>query len=154
MTSPGILNYNIFNAGQFIKTDGLPGDSNSWGGLKSKRVSLPTVFRGGASIRPIPQLEAGFDIVVPIKTDVPGAMDKQVLGFGLHYSPVKWIDLSTGCVTGGAIGTNIPLGISFFPVRNEKATWEIGLSTRDIPVFFKKSDFMASVAIGFIRVGF
>jgi hypothetical protein len=154
MTSPGILNYNIFNAGQFIKTDGLPGDSNSWGGLKSKRVSLPTVFRGGASIRPIPQLEAGFDIVVPIKTDVPGAMDKQVVGFGLHYSPVKWIDLSTGCVTGGAIGTNIPLGISFFPVRNEKATWEIGLSTRDIPVFFKKSDFMASVAIGFIRVGF
>jgi hypothetical protein len=154
MSSPGILNYNIFNAGQFIRTDGLPSDSNSWSGLKSKREGLPTVFRGGASIRPIPQIEAGFDIVVPLKKDVPGAMDKEVLGFGLHYAPVKWVDISIGCVTGADVGTNIPLGLSFFPIRNEKTTWEIGLATRDMPVFFKKSDFMGSVALGFLRFGF
>ena len=154
MSSPGITNYNIFNAGNFIKTDGLPTDSNSWSGLSSKRVGLPTMFRGGASIRPIPQIEAGFDILIPLKKDVPGAIDKDVLGFGIHYLPFKWLELSAGCVTGAAIGTNIPLGISFFPIKNSKETWEIGLSTRDMPVFFKKSDFMASAAFGFIRLGF
>jgi hypothetical protein len=154
ITTGGISNYNIFNAGQLIKTDGLPSDSSTYKGLKSKRVDLPTVFRGGASIRPIPQIEAGFDIVVPLNTNVPGAMNKEVLGLGLHFTPVKWVEISAGLVTGAEVGTNIPLGLTFYPVRNDKTTWELGISTRDMPVFFKKSDFMASLAIGFIRVGF
>ncbi|MCX6249596.1 MAG: DUF5723 family protein [Bacteroidetes bacterium] len=152
--TPGINNYNIFNAGQLIKIDGLPSDSNAWKGLSSKRVNLPIQLRGGASYRIIPQLEVGVDAIVPFQTKVPGAIDKGIFGIGLRIEPIKWVEISAGLVTGADVGVNIPFGLTLYPVRNEKSTWEIGVATRDFPIIFKREDIMASLAFGFLRVSF
>ncbi len=154
ISTSGITNYNIFEQGELIQSDNKPDDPGLWEGLKNKNINLPTHFRGGASYRFIPQLEAGFDLYVPIATDVPGYYEKQVAGLGLRYEPVKWVRLSAGMVSGGKFGTNMPFGITFYPVRNEATSWELGLATRDLISFFRQEFATVSAAFGFLRLSF
>jgi hypothetical protein len=151
ITTGGIDNYNIFNAGSLIKTDGMPGEGTLWEGLSSKTVKLPTQFRAGGSYSPIPMLEVGFDAIVPLNTKVPGSYDQPLFGLGGMIQPIKWVGISLGMVTGGNAGFNIPAGLTFYPIRNNGFSWELGLATRDVTIFFKNRDIMASVAFGFLR---
>ncbi len=155
--SAGISSYNIFGeAGDIISDNTNVGE---WKGLNEKKVGLPTNLRGGASFRFDEHWELGTDLYVPFKTDVPGGYKKAVFGFGTRYDPSPWVQLSTGFVTGGYFGWNIPLGVTFRPVNNDNATWEIGFATRDILTVFKKSDKegtdpMISMCFGFLRFSF
>ncbi len=150
----GMHNYNVFEQGELITTDNAPNDPNLWDGLESKKVNLPMHFRGGASFRFNPKIEIGGDIYVPIEKKVPGTYEKIIGGIGCHYDPAKWVQLSIGVVSGGKIGTNLPFGVSFFPVRNENSTWQLGFALRDMISLFKKNDATVSAAFGFIRVSF
>ncbi len=150
----GMTNYNIFEQGELIQTDNAPNDPNLWEGLENKKVNLPMHFRGGASYRFSPKVEVGGDLYVPLDKKVPGTYEKIIGGVGCHYDPAKWVQLSLGVVSGGKVGTNVPLGVSFFPVRNENSTWQLGFATRDIISLFKQTNATVSGAFGFIRVSF
>ena len=152
ISTPGITNYNIFTNSQLIKTNGLKGEPPTWSGLASKTVSLPTSLRGGASFRIIPQIEVGADAFIPLNTKVPGSYDKAILGFGATFDPIKWIQLSTGITTGADVGTHVPLGLTFFPIRNAAAAWQIGFALPDIVTLFKSNDIMTGFAFGFLKV--
>ena len=150
----GMQNYNIFEQGELINTDNAPGDPNLWEGLAKKTVNLPMHFRGGVSYRFMPEIEAGGDILVPINKKVPGTYERVVVGIGGRFDPAKWVQLSIGVVSGGKFGTNLPFGVSFFPVRNENTTWQLGIATRDVISWFKQKNATVSAAFGFIRVSF
>jgi len=152
----GINNYNIFEQGELISADNCPDDPSQWVGLKEKKISNPTNLRGGVSYTFNEQIEAGFDLYVPLGDKVPGSFEKTVFGIGGRYTPVERVRLNLGIVASGSdfFGTNIPFGVSFFPILNEQSTWEIGISTRDVLTLFSNIDPMVSGAFGFLRFSF
>jgi hypothetical protein len=151
ISTPGITNYNFFKNGQLIRSDGLPGEPPTWQGLDKKSVSLATSMRGGAAFQVIPQIEVGADLFVPLNTKVPGAYDKMILGMGATFDLVKWIELSAGISTGADVGTHVPLGVTFYPIRNAGAAWQIGIALPDVLTLFKSEDIMTGIAFGFLK---
>jgi len=153
--TPGMDNYNIFSEGQLINTDnGPPPDDTTFVGIKEKKINLPMNFRGGISYRFNDFIEAGFDVYLPLGDKNPGNFEAPVFGLGTKVSPVKWVQLSISVVNGGKFGTNVPLGISFFPINNDNTIWEVGLASRDMLSFFKQVNPTVSYAFGFLRFTF
>lgn len=150
----GMDNYNIFEQGELIVTDNLPDDPSMWTGLEEKKFKLPMNLRGGVSYRFNEMIEAGADIYVPLGNKVPGVYEQPVFGLGCRYDPAEWVQLSIGVVSGGKFGTNVPLGVIFYPIKKETNTWEIGFSTRDMTSFFKSKNPTVSLAFGFLRFSF
>lgn len=150
----GIDNYNIFAQGQLLVADNKPGDPSMWTGLEKKKMSLAMNFRGGASYEINEKVEVGIDSYIPLNKDIPGRYEKAMMGLGVHYDPAKWVQLSLGMVTGGDVGTNLPFGVTFYPVRKDAVTWQIGLATRDMISFFNSKNPTVSFAFGFMRFSF
>jgi len=99
------------------------------------------------------KFEFGTELYLPIN-EVPGAYDKVIVGLGTRISPVKWFRGSIGVVSGGATGTNIPMGISFFPFNNESFSWELGVAVKDITTYFTQDKPTVSYAMGLLRFSF
>lgn len=150
----GMNNYNIFEQGELIVSDNHPDDPNEWTGLENKTVKLPMNLRGGASYRIMEALEVGVDLYVPLGDKVPGYYDAVVFGLGTHYDPAPWIQLSLGLVSKGDFGVNIPMGVTFFPVNNEKRTWSMGLGTGDMITWFSDTDPTVALCFGVLRFSF
>jgi len=150
----GLDNYNIFSQGQLIVADNKPGDPSMWEGLEKKKVSLAMNMRAGASYEISEKVEVGLDSYIPLNKDIPGRYEKAMMGLGVHYDPAKWVQLSLGVVTGGNVGTNVPLGVTFYPVRKDNVTWQLGFATRDVLSFFKSENPTVSFAFGFLRFSF
>ncbi len=151
----GINNYNIFEQGELIVTDSDPDDPNEeWAGLENRKANLPMNLRGGASYKILDGLEAGVDVYVPLGDKVPGTYEAAIIGVGARYSPLKWLELSAGVVTGGEFGTNVPLGITMIPADNESMTWSLGVATRDVTTLFAKDNPTLSICFGFLRFSF
>lgn len=150
----GLDNYNIFEQGQLIVTDNKPDEPEAWRGLEAQKFELPLHMRAGASYRFNEMIEVGVDGYIPFKDKIPGSYEKGVFGFGARYDPARWVQISIGMVTGGEFGTNVPLGFTFYPIKQDKNTWEIGFSTRDMLSYFKKSNPTVSLAFGFLRFSF
>ncbi|MCK4678453.1 MAG: hypothetical protein KAT48_10005, partial [Bacteroidales bacterium] len=150
----GLDNYNIFEQGQLIESDNHPDDPNEWVGVDETKLKLPMNLRGGASYRFNDLVEAGFDVYVPLGDKVPGVYESTVFGIGGRLNPAEWVQISLGVVTGGKFGTNVPVGISFYPVKNDETTWEIGFATRDMITNFKQNNPTVSAAFGFLRFSF
>jgi hypothetical protein len=152
IATPGITNYNIFSQGQLVNAQGLPSEGELYSGINSKTVRMPTQIRIGGEYQIIPLVQVGLDVVAPFNETLPGSYDKAVLGFGGIISPAKWIDISAGFVTGADVGSNYPLGLTFYPIRKKSAAWAVGLATRDISTIWRQEDIMASVVFGFFRI--
>jgi len=150
----GLDNYNIFEQGQLIVTDNKPDEPDTWEGLAEQKFDLPLHMRAGASYRFNEMIEVGIDGYIPFKDKIPGSYDKGVIGVGARYDPAKWIQISLGVVSGGEFGTNVPLGFTFYPIKQDQNTWEIGFSTRDVLSYFKNSSPTVSLALGFLRFSF
>jgi len=148
--SSGMNNYNIFQLDENVAFDHLKW--GGWTGLESKTTKLPMNVRLGGSYLLKDKFEFGTELYVPVN-DVPGSYDKLIFGLGTRISPVKWFRGSIGLVTGGATGTNIPVGISFFPFNNKAFSWEIGFAVRDITTYISQSNPTVSLAMGFLRFG-
>lgn len=149
--SAGIDNYNIlelqnneiFNSLKF----------GSWDGLENKTTKLPMNVRAGAAYLLNDKFEFGTEFYIPTN-DVPGAVDKMIFGLGTRIMPVKWFRVSAGLVTGGDTGTDIPMGISFFPFNNDSFSWELGFAVSDITSYFKQDKPTVSLAFGLLRFSF
>ncbi len=150
----GINNYNIFEQGELIVTDNAPDDPNEWEGIKTKNVKLPIHLRGGGSYRIMDQIEVGADIYIPLGGHVPGRFDAPIFGMGAHYDPIPWLQLSAGILAGGGFGANIPFGITFIPVNNEKRSWSLGVATRDLLTWISQDNPNVSLCFGFLRFSF
>jgi len=147
----GIDNYNIFELQETLSADDMKW--GEWEGLENKETKLPMNFRAGASYLLKNTFEFGTELYLPIN-EVPGAYDKVIVGLGTRISPVKWFRGSIGVVSGGATGTNIPMGISFFPFNNESFSWELGVAIKDITTYFKQDKPTVSYAMGLLRFSF
>ncbi len=152
ISSPGLTNYNIFSQGQLIKAEGYPSQGDLYTGINSKEVRMPTQMRAGGSFQVIKPIEVGIDVILPFNKTLPGSYDKATLGFGGVFSPINWFEVSLGLVTGAEVGTNFPVGITFYPIRKKSAAWTMGIATRDISTLFKEEDIMASIVSGFFRI--
>jgi len=150
----GLDNYNIFEQGELIVTDNKPNEPDTWEGLAEQKMNLPMNLRGGASYRFNEMVEVGGDVYVPLRDHVPGQYEKAIFGVGCKYDPAKWVQISLGVMSGGEFGTNVPLGFLFYPIKQDKNTWEIGFSTRDVVSFFAKNSPTVSIAMGFLRFSF
>ena len=150
----GLENYNIFSQGQLLVADDKPGSPSMWTGLDKRKVNLPMNFRAGASYKINSKVDVGIDSYIPLNKDIPGRYEKAMMGLGVHYDPAKWVQLSLGMVTGGKVGTNMPFGVTFYPVRKDNVTWQIGLASRDMISLFKSTNATASVIFGFLRFSF
>ncbi len=153
--TPGINNYNIFEEGQLINTDnGPPPLDTTIVGISDLKLNLPLHFRGGISYTFNEYVEAGLDTYFPLGEKVPGSFEAPIYSIGARTNPAEWVQLSIGIVSGGKFGTNVPFGATFYPIRNEKNTWEIGIATRDMLTFFKQDNPTVSYAFGFLRFSF
>jgi hypothetical protein len=114
---------------------------------------LPTNLRFGGAYLLKEKFEFGTELYLPIN-DVPGSYDKVIFGLGTRIMPVKWFRGSIGVVAGGSTGTNIPVGISFFPFNNNSFSWELGLAVKDITSYFSQDNPTVSVAMGLLRFSF
>jgi hypothetical protein len=146
----GMNNYNIFELDDNIAFNNLK--LGGWKGLENKTTKLPMNVRFGGSYLLKDKFEFGTELYVPTN-DVPGSYDKLIFGVGTRITPVKWFRGSIGLVSGGATGTNIPVGISFFPFNNKGFSWEIGFAVRDITTYLSQNNPTVSLAMGFLRFG-
>ncbi len=149
--SAGMNNYNIFEEGQSIMVENT--NWGTWVGAESKETKLPSLFRAGAAFTATEKFEAGMDLQVPMN-DVPGSYNKMMVGMGLRVHPVQWFKFSGGLVTGNEFGVNIPVGLTFIPVKNPLLMWEMGLAIRDVTTFFSQDKPTVSMALGFFRFSF
>ncbi|MBL4704958.1 MAG: hypothetical protein JKY54_10575 [Flavobacteriales bacterium] len=143
----GLESYNIFQQlGDIIGEDGLLAVN----GIESKTVKLPTMVRAGASIRFGKKIEVGCDLLLPTNT-VPGSLEGALFGLGADITPIKWLNLSGGFVTGGNYDFQIPVGIT---VIAGNGGWEAGIASRDAITFFTKNGPTLSLSMGFMRFRF
>ncbi len=151
LESGGINNYNIFTLQETLSADDMKW--GEWEGLENKETDLPMNFRAGASYLLKNKFEFGTELYLPIN-QVPGAYDKVIVGFGTRITPVKFLRISAGVVSGGATGTNIPMGITVIPFNNESFSWELGFAVKDITTYFSQDKPTVSYAMGLLRFSF
>jgi hypothetical protein len=151
--TPGIDNYNIFSESGGIIADNT--NLGKWVGVADKTVSLPTNLRVGASHRPIENLTFGAEVFIPLSSeDIPGRYMGSIYAAGIQYLPAKFFQLSAGFNYGGGYGMTIPVGLTFRPVSNENAMWELGFASRDLVTWFRSDHPLVSLVFGFMRIGF
>lgn len=149
--SAGMNNYNIFDLEENLIVGSV--DWGGWEGLENKTTELPMNLRFGSSYLLNEKYEFGLEMYIPTNT-VPGSYDKMIVGFGTRLQPVKWFRASIGLVTGGETGTDIPVGISFFPFNNDSFSWELGVAIRDVTTYFSQNKPTVSIALGLMRFSF
>lgn len=150
--TPGINNYNIFS-----ESGGIIADNDhlgAWNGLVDKKVNLPMHMRFGANYLALNELTVGFELLLPLNKEVPGAYLNEYYAAGVQYVPAPWFQLSAGFAYGGGYGFKIPIGFTFRPVNNTDTLWEIGIASRDLTTWFKTEDPLVSFVFGFLRFGF
>ncbi len=147
----GLDNYNIFALDDNVAFGNFKW--GGWEGLASKTTKLPMNLRFGGAYLLNEKFEFGTEFYFPI-TEVPGSYDNLIFGLGTRLMPVKWFRGSIGVVTGGATGTKIPVGISFFPFNNESFSWELGIAIQDVTSYFSDNNPTVSVAVGLLRFSF
>jgi len=147
----GLDNYNIFELDDNLAFNNLKW--GGWEGLENKTTKLPMSIRVGGAYILNNKFEFGTEFYIP-GNEVPGSYDKLIFGIGTRIMPAKWFRGSIGVVSGGKTGTDIPVGISFFPFNNQSFSWEMGLAVRDITTYFKQDKPTVSLAIGFLRFSF
>jgi len=145
--NPGAENYNII--GQF---NDMGGDSGlfKWDGVSEKKVSLPTTYRFGASMKLGKVAELGFDVIIP-GNDEAGNFRKPIIGMGGDITPIRWVRFSAGFMTGGNYDFMIPLGVTFIA---QDGRWEGGIASRDVVTFFTQNGPTISFSTGFMRFRF
>lgn len=146
-TNVGLQNYNVF--GQLKDIFGKDG-LLKMEGEQERVVKLPGVFRTGASLVIGKVAEIGVDCIFPT-SDVPGKLNKPLIGFGGDVYPVKWLKLQAGFITGGNYDFSVPLGIIFIA---KEGTYECGIASRDAVTFFTQNGPTLSLSTGFLRFRF
>lgn len=143
-TSNGLENLQLLE-----QIDALNGADGliEWQGRSSITTKLPAMMRFGAGVRWNEKIKGGIDVVQSLNDEV-GALEKANIAVGGEFSPVKWLHLSAGYMTGGNYDVKIPAGIRF---SFKDGGYEFGFASRDMITFFTEKQPTASIALGFFR---
>lgn len=144
LENPGANSYNFID-----QLDGFTGEDGllEWKGEESRTVALPSLFRFGASIELGKIAHIGFDALFPVN-ETAGSLESPLFGFGGDVSPIKWLRLSAGFMTGGNYDFQVPLGLTFVAPGG---TYEFGIASRDAVTFFAQNGPTLSWSMGFLR---
>jgi hypothetical protein len=144
----GLNSYNVFQSiSEFSGNDGI----FNWNGEQERITKLPSTARVGASMVLGEKAHIGLDILMPFTDDSPASLEKALIGFGGDFSPIPWLRLSGGFLTGGNYDFSIPLGIT---VITKGGSWEAGVASRDAVTFFTQNGPTLSFSTGFARFRF
>ncbi|MFT7158742.1 MAG: hypothetical protein ACI8Q1_003776 [Parvicella sp.] len=144
----GLNSYNVFQSiSEFSGNDGV----FSWDGEQEIVTKLPSTARMGASMILGEKAHIGLDILMPFSDESPASLEKALIGFGGDFSPIPWLRLSGGFLTGGNYDFSIPLGIT---VITKGGSWEAGVASRDAVTFFTQNGPTLSFSTGFARFRF
>ncbi|MBV6404909.1 MAG: hypothetical protein IT228_00340 [Flavobacteriales bacterium] len=144
LDSPGFTSYNFFDQAEVITSElGIL----DWDGVVEKRVATPSMLRMGVGYVVPDKAEVGLDVVLPLN-EVPGNLTRPQFSLGGEYSPVEFLTLQAGVVTGGNYDTRLPMGLLF---RLPSGQWEGGFASRDMLSFFSQNTPTVSLAMGILR---
>lgn len=143
-TNAGLDNLQLIE--QFDALNGADG-LVEWQGRSSLTTRLPAMMRFGAGVRLNDKFMGGIDVVQSLNDEV-GALERANIAVGGEFSPVKWLHLSAGYMTGGNYDMKIPAGIRF---TFKDGGYEFGFASRDMITFFTENQPTASIALGFLR---
>lgn len=118
-----------------------------WQGASSVTTKLPAMMRFGAGLRWNEKIKGGIDVVQSLNDEV-GALEKANIAVGAEFTPVRWLHLSAGYMTGGNYDMKIPAGITF---SFRDGGYEFGFASRDLITFFTNNQPTVSMAAGFFR---
>jgi hypothetical protein len=121
-----------------------------WKGEKKISTKLASSLRLGAGLNLNERFKVGLDFIAPVSEGL-GQYDKAVIAAGGQVSPVKWLQLQLGFMTGGNYDFKIPAGI-VFSIAN--GTYEFGMASRDMITFFSDKQPTVSASMGFLRFRF
>jgi hypothetical protein len=121
-----------------------------WKGEQKISTNLATTLRLGAGVNFNEKFKAGIDFIAPVSDGI-GQYDKAVIAAGGEVSPVKWLHLQMGFITGGNYDFKIPAGV-VFSIGN--GTYEFGMASRDMITFFSDKQPTVSASMGFLRFRF
>lgn len=144
----GPITYNLWKTMKLFQASGdsttSPFATYKPGG--KREVKLPTRVRFGVGGNLSEKFAVGFDAQMPFDNKIPGSYKSALLGVGLDYKPIHWLQLSSGFTGGGGFGFGLPLGIAV--VRN---TYEMGFGTRNVLGWVGEENPYLSMAFGFLR---
>lgn len=147
LTNPGVTNLSLIDQlDTFIGEDGIL----KWEGEQEIVRSLPTTIRAGAGLQLGEKISVGVDAVLPAN-EAPGNIRKPLVSLGGRVSPIPWLQLSAGFITGGNYDFKIPAGVVFRP---KGGMYEAGVASRDLITFFSENQPTLSLAMGFMRFRF
>lgn len=118
-----------------------------WKGSDTRTTNLPTTARVGVGLTLSPKLRLAADAVVPVNDNVVN-YDNPVVAVGADLTPLSFVRLSAGFITGNNREALIPVGLTF--LVNEGA-WEFGFASRDLVTWFTNENPTASISWGFLR---
>ena len=143
----GPITYNMWKAMKNFQINGDTGTSpfrNRVVGEKS--VKLPSRMRLGAGMDIGEHVTVAADALIPFDPKIPGSYKSALLGAGVTYKPVWWLQLSTGVSGGAGYGLSLPLGIAFSTHH-----YEGGFGTRDVTGWMGEKNPYLSAVFGFLR---
>ncbi len=148
LTSAGVQNFNLFNQ---LKNMLGPDGMFKITGEQKYTTQLPGMVRAGASLLLGKIAHLGVDFVMPTNSNVPGTIKNPIIGIGGDITPVPWLRLQAGFITGGNYDYQIPVG---FVIIAPGGAYEMGIASRDAITFFTQHGPTLSLSTGFIRMRF
>lgn len=143
----GPITYNFWKS---LKRFQVNSDSTSspfrYRAAGEREVKLPTRLRLGGATDLSEKVTIAADALLPFDKDIAGSYQSALVGAGITYKPVHWLQLSTGASGGAGYGLSIPLGIAIVT-----RTYEGGLATRDVMGYFGEENPYLSIVGGFLR---
>ena len=118
-----------------------------WEGSESRTTNLPTTARVGIGFEVSKKLRLAADAVVPVNDNVVN-YDNPIVAVGADVTPLNFLRLSAGFISGNNREALVPVGITF--MVNEGA-WEFGFASRDLVTWFTNENPTASMSWGFLR---
>lgn len=118
-----------------------------WKGTESRVTTLPSIARFGVGYVVSDKLRLAADAVVPVNDNVIN-YDRPIYAFGADLTPLSFLRLSAGYITGGDREMLLPVGVTFIV---GDGSWEFGFASRDLVTWFTQDNPTMSLSWGFLR---
>lgn len=144
----GPITYNLWKAMKLFQAagDSATGPFVTYKPGGKREVKLPARMRFGIGAEIGEHFAVGFDAQMPFDNKIPGSYKSALVGAGLDYKPIWWLQLSSGLTGGGGFGFGLPLGVAV--VRH---SYEMGFGTRNVLGWVGEKNPYLSLAFGFLR---
>ena len=146
--SKGFSHYDFYNNTKQL--DGVQKDILEWQGTSKKSKSLPTKMRFGIAYTK-EKWQIGLETILPMNATA-GNFQKPLISFGGEVRLLEWLKLGSGVVYGGNVDqVLVPFGLNFI---TSGGLWEMGIGSRDVISYIRKTNPMLSLCMGVMRFRF